>query len=41
MAMGGSSTAVNRVLPFVKGVVAREVMVVPAPEKASLLKTLG
>lgn len=42
MAMGGQSKAIDAVLRFGKGVIAREVMVVSnQPEKASLLKTLG
>ncbi|KAJ5788283.1 hypothetical protein N7457_003273 [Penicillium paradoxum] len=41
IAMGGAPAAIDVALPLVKGVLAREVMIVPAPEKASLLKTLG
>ncbi|KAJ5206955.1 hypothetical protein N7472_003403 [Penicillium cf. griseofulvum] len=42
MAMGGPSQAINEITPFVKGVIAREVMIVSdQPEKATLLKTLG
>lgn len=42
MAMGGPSHAIDRLAPFGKGVLAREVMIVSdQPEKATLLKTLG
>ncbi|KAJ6180535.1 hypothetical protein N7519_010996 [Penicillium mononematosum] len=42
MAMGGPSKAIDRIVPFGKGVLAREVMIVSdQPEKATLLKTLG
>ncbi|CAI7663199.1 unnamed protein product [Penicillium glandicola] len=42
MAMGGPSQAIDKVVPFVKDVLAREVMIVSdQPEKATLLKTLG
>jgi 3-hydroxyisobutyrate dehydrogenase-like beta-hydroxyacid dehydrogenase len=42
MAMGGPSQAIDRIAPFGKGVLAREVMIVSdQPEKATMLKTLG
>jgi hypothetical protein len=42
MAMAGPSKAIEVVLPFGKGVIAREVMILSEqPEKATLLKALG
>ena len=42
MAIGGPSLAIDKIVPFGKGVLAREVMIVSdQPEKATLLKTLG
>lgn len=42
MAMAGPSQAIDKIAPFGKGVIARDVMIVSdQPEKATLLKTLG
>lgn len=42
MAMAGPSHAIDKLAPFGKGVIARDVMIVSGqPEKATLLKTLG
>ncbi|CAI7613510.1 unnamed protein product [Penicillium palitans] len=42
MAMAGPSQAIDKITPFGKGVIARDVMIVSdQPEKATLLKTLG
>ncbi|KAJ5498137.1 hypothetical protein N7453_007188 [Penicillium expansum] len=42
MAMAGPSPAIDKLAPFGKGVIARDVMIVSdQPEKATLLKTLG
>ncbi|KAJ5964372.1 uncharacterized protein N7479_004248 [Penicillium vulpinum] len=42
MAMAGPSEALDKIAPFGKGVLAREVMIVSdEPEKATLMKTLG
>lgn len=42
MAMSGPSKAIELALPFGKGVIAREVMIISdEPEKATLLKALG
>ncbi|KAJ5373944.1 hypothetical protein N7517_005950 [Penicillium concentricum] len=42
MAMAGPTQAIDKIAPFGKGVIARDVMIVSdQPEKATLLKTLG
>ena len=42
MAVAGPSQAIDKIAPYGKGVLAREVMIVSdQPEKATLLKTFG